>query len=497
MDDFLTRVCAFVDERNLLPCGSTVIAGVSGGADSLALLLVLERLRDSRSLVLTAAHLHHGLRGPAADADEAFVRDWCCRLGIPCAVRRTDVGEQAARQKISLEDAGRQARLVFFEELAVAAENTRPDQDSHAQPPVRVALAHHLDDQAETLLLHLGRGCGLDGLTGMQPVAGRLIRPLLQLSRCEIESWLTGQGIAWQNDETNREPFALRNRLRLQVIPAWQAALGYQPAPLLARTAASLAEDRQLLDRMARDAHRDCRSGQGLRAPMLAALPPALQSRVLRLFWQEVTGSGKDLSYTHVQLLRQWLPAARNGQQLCLPGNYHVQIEGNRLLLLAPGGSQENRPRQDQPALPLAPPIPLALPDSSENRARVCAVTPIPQLNLQIAAVLIENADEIVYNDTTEYFQRDRINGCVVRCRQPGDRIHPQGRTGGKTLKKFLNEQKVPPNERDSLLLVALGHEVAWLPGLAAGTGFAGRPGVGCPGALVRLTLEPLDNPGL
>ncbi|HBP37399.1 MAG TPA: tRNA lysidine(34) synthetase TilS, partial [Clostridiales bacterium] len=249
MDDFFEQVRRYIRVHALLPEGSRVVAGISGGADSLALLLLLERQRKPLGLQLIAAHVNHGLRGLSADEDEAFVRSWCEKLAVPCFCRRVDLVALAAGWGIGLEEAGRRVRYGFFDEIA---------------PQALIALAHHSDDQAETLLLHLGRGCGLDGLVGMKPRSGRVVRPLLGQTRQAIEAWLTGQSVAWRRDESNSELFALRNRLRLQVLPVWQTALGYDPARMLCRTAGLLAEDQQLLDDLTREAIGRVRREDGL-----------------------------------------------------------------------------------------------------------------------------------------------------------------------------------------------------------------------------------------
>lgn len=471
MDSFLNQVQEFIAARQLMPLGSPVIAGVSGGADSLSLLLILEHLRQPLKLELTVAHLNHGLRGDQADADQEFVRDWCRRLEISFVSRQTDVGGQACDAGISIEEAGRLARYSFFSELA-----DQIDRENGRQPAL-IALAHHLDDQAETLLLHLGRGSGLDGLTGMKPQTGRLIRPLLGQSRQAIEAWLTSQGIVWRQDATNFEPVALRNRLRLQVLPLWREVLGYDPAPLLSRTAASLTEDQTLLDHLADQAAEKCRSGDGLLTAELLRLHPALQNRLLRQFWLERTGSSKNFSYTHIQQLRNWLPNSISGQQISLPGNWRAKIEGFLLLIV---------PSTELPFEYPASPVRLNLP----------GLTQIEQLKLQITAVLIENDCDIVYNNTTEYFQLDRIDGCVIRHRLPGDRIHPLGRNCGKNLKKFLNEQGIRPEDRDRLPLVACGQEIVWLPGFTAGQAFVRRPDDGLTGPLIRLEIIPWITEG-
>ncbi len=445
----------------------------------MALLLLLARLRPSFQLDLSVAHVNHCLRGQEADEDEEFVREWCLRLEIPFHNRRVDVASLAREKGHSLEEAGRLARFSFFMELAGKIDSA---------VPARIALAHHLDDQAETILMHLGRGSGLDGLIGMKPHSDRLIRPLLGQPRVAIEKWLTGQNISWRQDASNTELFALRNRIRHQVIPAWRDALGYDPVPLINRTALSLAEDQQALMQQAAAAIAECRVGEGLSRPAFLKQNPAMQNRVLRQFWLEQTGSRHDLAYAHVCQLRAWLQAASNGQQVCLPGYWRAHLLEQRLFL------DQELPDRSKPNIQIG-----CQNEKSENRnwsipLIIPGSTPIPSLNLKIVALLIENESEIVYNNAMEYFRLDKIRDCIVRQRLPGDRIHPFGRLGGKSLKKYFNEQKIRADQRARLPLIALEEEIAWLPGYAAGADFVGRPSDGQPGRLVRLEIKTLNG---
>ncbi len=288
MDHLVEKVSDYCLRHQLLFKEQPVVVGVSGGADSLALLQVLSVLQKSIGFELVAAHLNHGLRGDTAEQDQAFVADWCDRLGLRFECRTTDVRNLSREQGISLEDAGRTARLDFFQTIC-----DELDFGQAHRMPASIALAHHINDQAETLVMHLGRGSGLDGLVGIQPRNGRLIRPFLDLSRFEIEDYLTRLKIAWQSDETNLEPFALRNRIRHQVMPAWQGALGYDPAMLLGRCAKILGEDKQLLDQLTADAAADCLQNNRLLCAQWLLLHPALQSRVIRQYWRLATGSPK------------------------------------------------------------------------------------------------------------------------------------------------------------------------------------------------------------
>ena len=473
MDRLVRQVQTNMDAHSLIPPGSLVVAAVSGGADSLSLLLILNELKQNNRFELEALHVHHGLRGRHADADLLFVQDWCRKLGLVCHVRHRDVAALARDEANGIELAARHARQACYEELV----------RSHTNRTVRIALAHHRDDQAETVLLHLGRGSGLDGLAGMKPAEGFLIRPLLDLSRSDIESWLRSRQLDWRTDASNTERFTIRNRLRLDVLPAWKDALGYDPAPLLCRMTENLSADRDLLNNLAVEAYQrllqpsrhddeSCR----LNREQWQSLHPALQIRCLRLLWQEVTGSGKDLATAHIRLILTFLQKARAGQSVDLPNGWRLLVEQ-----VAFAFQRVDRHRADvtkQPAMSVF----LNLP----------GVTNLPQLSIFVDADFIENEEQIVYNSAMESFRLNAIKGCVLRLRQPGDRIHPVGRNVGKSLKKFLNEQAVSPDDRDSLPVIACGSEVVWLPGYTAGEGFAARRGDGGSGPLIRLTIRTL-----
>jgi tRNA(Ile)-lysidine synthase len=231
----LKKVMHFIEEYSLFAPGDTVVVAVSGGADSVALLDILVSLRELR-LNLVVAHLNHLLRGAEADADEEFVHKLAASYGVPVVVKRADVGEVARTEGRSLEDAGRAARYAFFDELAVS-------HKAHA-----VALAHHADDQAETVVMRLLRGAGGSGLCAMAPKsAGLYVRPLLSVNRGEIEAYLQRRGIAWRTDSSNAAADFLRNRIRHELIPYLAR---YNPAisDRLSATAEALAADEEYLE---------------------------------------------------------------------------------------------------------------------------------------------------------------------------------------------------------------------------------------------------------
>ena len=200
------RVLACCQKWDMLPQGETVLCAVSGGRDSMALLHLLSALAEEGGFRVAAAHFNHRLR-PTAGRDEAFVRDWCREHDVPLTCGAGDVKGFAAREGLSVEDAARKLRYAFLETAAA---------DMGA---ARIATAHHREDNAETVLLHLLRGSGLQGLGGIAPVRGKIIRPLLEIGRAEIDAYVTRHGLPFVEDESNRDTRFTRNRLRLEVLP--------------------------------------------------------------------------------------------------------------------------------------------------------------------------------------------------------------------------------------------------------------------------------------
>ena len=226
-----TTPAEYAKQHELLEAGSTVVAGVSGGADSVALLHILKALEERLSITVAAAHFNHRIRGESADADEAFVKALCERLSVPLLCGGADVLKAAKEEGKTLEQAARDLRYAFLEEAR---------QHFGA---AYIAVAHHMDDQAETVLMHLVRGAGAAGLRGMQPKRGRIIRPLLFLRRQEIEAYLAENSIPYRTDETNLLREGTRNRIRLDVMPYLSEHLNEHAAENIAAAAALLGED--------------------------------------------------------------------------------------------------------------------------------------------------------------------------------------------------------------------------------------------------------------
>jgi tRNA(Ile)-lysidine synthase len=312
-----------------LPRGSRILVAVSGGADSTALLVGIARVAPEHGLAVSAAHLHHGLRGAAADADLEHVRALCGRLGVPLAFARRDTPRQMRRRGLAGENGLRILRRAFLRRAATRA---------GAQA---IATAHTADDQLETLLMRLARGAGLRGLGGMRERHGRWLKPMLDVTRAEVEADLGRAGIAWRTDESNADRRYLRNRVRHDVVPALLAAIA--PARPSGSARAALARRAGAAAREAREAERAiaawispvlgkiCRIQRGeiaLETIGVAPYPIAARRTLLRQLWRALPGAGPGLTVRHLETLDRLIAAGREGAAVNLPDAWTARREG-------------------------------------------------------------------------------------------------------------------------------------------------------------------------
>ena len=298
----------------LPPDGGLLLCAVSGGRDSVCLLHYLANLAPDRGFSVAAAHLNHKMR-PEAQRDEDFVRALCRKLDVPFYTEAVPVYETAEQWGLGVEETGRRLRYDFLQRTAdtIGAE--------------RIATAHHAQDQAETVLLNLLRGTGPEGLAGIPPVRGRIVRPLLQTSRREIEDYLEEHGLSHVEDSTNQDTHYARNRLRRELWPQMEAI---NPAltRAIGRTAEILRSENPYLDRLAADYLPQ--SGTALETARLLSAPEALRPRILRLLLQRLPGGKRDVSAVHIDAL---LALAVGGGTLDLPGEMQAGCRGGEVRL--------------------------------------------------------------------------------------------------------------------------------------------------------------------
>ncbi len=410
--------------------GDGIVAAVSGGADSMAMLDGLVRLPIAP---LTVVHVHHGIRGAEADRDAALVESWCASHGISCRVYRVDIPAQAAREKIGLEECGRRVRYQLLAQTA--------DEVSARW----IATAHTLSDQAETVLLNLTRGAGPAGLCGIPRVRGRILRPLLSFTRAEIEAYCAARQLPFVQDSTNGDDAYARNRIRNQVIPALRTLNPQLEHAVLRMTRQMQAEH----DFVVQTAAALCASSaqpDGWRAVALADAPSAVCSEALRQICA-ARGIRHDLSDRHIAQLTHVL---RAGGAVDLPGSVRIQCSAGILSFAA---------------VPVDEPTPLILSVSLPIRAKWCG----RQLFLAESCGNAESAQKIYkksLSDSLDYDTITKSKQVQLRSRRPGDEIRPVGRGITKTVKKFMNEAKIPADRRSRIAILEVDGRIAWVEGL-------------------------------
>lgn len=415
------KVLAFLREQALVSPGDRVICAVSGGADSMAMLWFFFQYREALGITLAAAHYNHGLRGAESDRDEAFVRDFCEKRAIPLYVGRGRIAPAGH----GLEAAAREARYHFLTGLDLEA---------------KIATAHTANDNAETLLLHLLHGTALPGLGGIPPKRGPLIRPMLTVTRQEILAYLRLWHLPHVEDSSNAQTQFTRNRLRRELLPRME-----QENPQLIRQlsacALRLREDEAYLTGQAERARRMAALPDGrLSAAALAALPPAMQSRVLRL------------------ALRDWGLTEPDSRHLSLAAGLLAAGPSGEVHL--PGLTLAREYDAIGPARPTGPFSPVSLPRPGSVRAGAftisCRETILPENFVNTPFQFAIGCDTIVHHAFT------------LRPRQTGDQIHLSG--GTKSLKKLFIDRKIPARLRAQYPVLTAGGKVLALIGAAADT---------------------------
>ncbi len=447
----LKRVAGYIGERGLFRPGDRVGVAVSGGADSVALLRALLELRGDLGIVLSAVHANHGIRGPEAHADEQFVRELAERYDLAYRLREFDVPAFAAAHKLSLETAARQLRYGFFHDLLAA------------QTVDKIATAHTLDDQAETVLLRLLRGTGTRGLAAILPerdsgpeLRGRIVRPLLAIRRVEVETYLRTLGQDWREDRTNADLRHLRNRVRRSLLPFMERE--YTPA--IYENLANLAEI--------------VRAEEELWKPQVQRLLDALVSKT----------AGK-ISLARCPFLDQPLALRRRilialSERLRLPASFR---EIDHLVRLAehPGGRSQIVPGWQvtvtREALEFRAPVPPVQSSDYCYQLAIPGEVQVRESGHILRASIREASSAAGYNSAT-FLDLERLEiPLQVRNWQPGDRYWPAGRKQSDKLKRLFQQQRIPSPVRAWWPVVFSGDEIVWVPGFPPASGYAAQNG--------------------
>jgi len=462
--------------------GERVAVAVSGGADSVALLLLLVELRQKLGIVLSVVHFNHQLRGRAADADEKFVVRLAAKHGLPIHVGRANVAAKAKREKANLEDAARRARYGYFAQLVEKGQVTR------------VAVAHTADDQAETVLAHVLRGTGLAGLGGIHPVAQHVVRPLLEVRRAELRAYLRSKKQNWREDATNQDTARMRARIRKKLLPFLEKQ--FQPA--IVRHLNSLAElareDEAFLDALAvkRCAALVREEKYAKRIAVKGLLWPlgkadfntgvtenkaendkqyckhefnALPKRMLRIIIEGCKIKAGQITGQHIAAVLELARHGHSGKLLQLPGGVEVRRKREELVFCMAGTGARKR-SLNQVARVYEHHVEFSGGDVEVRVPELACV-----FRLRVIDWPPKRGET---KDTGAVLDHDRLQfPLVLRSWLPGDRLQPVGRRNAHKLKRLLNEERISRWERDGWPVLTSGGVLVWARGFPVAADFA------------------------
>ena len=441
----------------MIESGDRIVAGISGGADSVCLFFALLELQKEMDFTFYAVHINHGYRGEASDRDERFVRDLCEKYGVPLQVFSVDLESTAKKRKQSLEEAGREIRRELFE------------KEMQSRDACKIALAHHENDNAETFLWNLCRGCGLHGLGGIRPVNGVYIRPLLGMTRGEIETFLQKRQQPYCTDATNLETDYTRNKLRHLVLPVLEEQINRQTIRHMNTTMEELRELDDYVEMQVEAAYQACVEKEQdenclIRKEPLLQYPELLQNKVIFRCLAETAATQKNLGRVHVEDVRALLEK-QPGRSLDLPARVRAvrEYEGVRLKKIRYEKEQSVKDRYtEQNAVCLAIP----------------GTTVLPEQNLKVTCRILEKnplseGTDIPQKTYTKWFDYDIIKKCLhIRTRQSGDWITVDGAGHRQKLKSWFVNEKIPYKQREEIPLIAEGNQILWILGYRMGSAY-------------------------
>ena len=445
-DQLVNSIYKNVQSVNLI--GASITVGVSGGPDSLAMLDMLHKISSKTRLTLNVAHLNHGIRGKKSEEDGEFVKKFCEALNIPCFIQTRDIPKIAKSESLSLETAARMERHRFLWEI------------SDKCGASAIALGHTLDDQVESILMHLIRGSGLDGLKGMELMSDRtlagkkltIFRPLLSISRDAILNYCREQALNPRTDSTNSSLEFTRNSVRLKLIPILES---YNPSVKknLFRFSQIIAEDVNFLEKSSEDAWNLCVSNNNgiliIDTELFNDFPGALAYRILRRAIRVVKGSPDNISQTHLKSTLA-LAKSKNCNSINLPEQITARKMYNKLLIHKCGEILT-----DLPSIHF------------ESRVSAPGITTIPGWQIETSVDTaptdyVENKMELGGHAWLDLDIKDNLS---VRKRSPGDIFHPTGMKNTKKIQDFMTDRKIPKDLRDRIPLLVGDNGIAWIVG--------------------------------
>ena len=445
----IKKVSEYMKQHHMLSAGDTVVAGISGGADSVCLFMILTEMKKSTDFDFHVVHVNHMIREEAGE-DEQFVKELCRRHQIPFHAVHADVEGIAEKKHITTEEAGREVRYDAFERCL---------KEYSKNGNGKIAVAHNINDSAETVLFHLFRGSGIQGLTGISPVRDNIIRPLLCVERTEIEAYLDEIGQTYCTDKTNATDDYTRNRIRHHILEYARKEICQEAVSHTQEAAERLGELCGLVNRLTQNGYEQCVSiCQGkmiIDKEELLAQDRALHSYIVMHAFGQLIGTRKDLSAIHVGSVLE-LMDKQPGRRISLPYGYCATREYEGILIQK---EQEKNERKIE-----------------ENSLKPIALEPEKDIWKEVTldsgeileyGIFSRVSDELIPQKTyTKWFDYDKIKGRLfIRKRETSDFIVMNQKGQKQTLKSYFVNEKVPREKRDRIDLLACDNHILWILG--------------------------------
>lgn len=439
------KVLNYINENKMIKAGETVVVGVSGGADSICLLHMLLKHKETLGIKLLVVHVHHGIRGESADRDARFVEELCCRFNLPFFLYKYNIPEFAKKEGMSTEEAGRYARYEAFDKCI---------KENCVDNTGKIAVAHNKDDLAETVLLNLFRGAGIKGLKGIVPLRDRIIRPVLCLDRGEIERYLQENNLEYITDESNLTEDYTRNKIRLNILPLIKSDINEKAVEHIENTAINLGLIDDYMEcqcKLEYDRLVEEKADGLLISKEFVGLHKAMQGQLIKNCLYKVAKKHKDISAVHISSVVD-LFYMEVGKCINLPYSMVAKRQYEGIQIFIPK-DYDNKKCDSTYALNID--------DVGEYVFENGMVT----ANFSIDK---DNYNESIFIEKiyTKWIQCDIIKvNLQLRTRKAGDYIIVDAKGSKKKLKDYFIDLKIPRDERDDILLLANGNEIVWIIG--------------------------------
>lgn len=425
MNNIEDAVYKTIIKYNMIKSGDKILVGLSGGPDSVFLLTVIGKLKNKLEITLGAAHLNHCIRGEEADRDEIFSKKLCADLKIDYYSKKADIPLISKAKKISEESAGRQERYAFFNELCKKYGFNK------------IAVAHNMNDSVETILINMIRGCSLNGLEGISPINGNVIRPIIETERQTIEKYLSDNGIDYCIDSTNNGNDYTRNKIRHMIMPV-MTDINSSAVKTIFRNSLTVKDDNAFMDRYAKDLNciQLIDGDIAIDKKRFDIQSTAIKRRILLLAFKSFFGNLLNIEQKHIDILCGKL---NTGEKYDMPSNLTVYISYDKIFL-------KNKTEK-------------------VNTVSQMQIYPNGRFDISdgytLETSLIEKTDDFNEHGCI-YIDFDKVSGSLtVRKRKDGDRMIPYGMSGSKKIKQIFNELKIPSEKRDGVPILTDENNIA------------------------------------